>query len=207
MIERGSTELKLVLINLICNLPMDHMNSENKILADSILVQTLKNIMQDVDAVVRNKLLNEVCNPRNEAQNHKILKILNDNSLRQIWNTLSVQRQQNVQKEMKDRLELSMPLTYRHRCLEYEVIELGSIRTSIDNSKSNNFDLADIDTLFEVERDSEPASKKIKLNVDIEQLICQLEQDVSTLCNVKENLSEYKNRVRSVCDKLNSLIN
>lgn len=204
MIETGNTELKLVLINLICNLPVDHMNKENKIVANSILTQTFNNIMQDVDVAVKNKLLNEVCNPRHEAQ--RILEIVKNNSLRQIWNILSNQKQQHIQKKIKDRLELSMPLTYTHKCLEYEVIELGSTRTSIDNSKSNNFDLADIDTLFEDERDSEPASKKIKLNVNIEQIICQLEQDALALCNVKEKLNKYKNRVRNVCDKLNSLI-
>lgn len=203
MIEMGNTEVKLVLINLICNL-LRHINDENTTVASSILIQTFKNIMQDVDTAVRNKLLNEVCNQRHKEQNQRILKILNDTSLRQIWNALNVQRQEYMQKEIKNRLELSMPLIYRHKCLESRVIELGS--TSMDNSKSNNFDFADIDTLFETERDTEPAAKKIKLNDEIEELICQLEQDVSALCNVKENLSEYKIRVRNVCDKLNSLI-
>lgn len=207
MIERGNTELKLVLIDLVCNLSPDLLNDGNKTVADTILIQTFKNIMQqDVDTTVRNKFLNEVCNPRHETQNQRILKILKDNSLRQIWNTLTTQRQQNTQKEIKDRLELSMPLSYRHKCLGCQVTELGSKRTSIDNSKSNNFDFADIDTLFEVDRDSEPASKKFKHNVDIEEIIRQLEQDVTALCDVKENLSEYKNRVRKLCDKLNNLI-
>lgn len=180
------------------------MNDENKTETDSILIQTLKNIMQDADTAVRNKLLNEVCNPR--YKNERILRALKDNSLRQIWNTSTAQKEQNKLKEIKQRLELSMQLTYRHKCLESRIIKLDSSGTSIQKPESKNFDFADLDTLFEVESDSEPASKKVKLNVDVEEIICQLERDASTLRNVKENLNEYKSRIRNVCDKLDSLI-
>lgn len=113
--------------------------------------------------------------------------------------------------EWAKQLDLAVYNNYTHKCIETtqtSILEMEHL--SIDSKeliKQSNFDLGDVDSLFEVSDGEEPASKKMKLDFDVDNLIGRIEADVERMCQVKENiLSEYKSRIKCVCDKLQNIV-
>lgn len=183
----------------------------NKHLLESILTQAFNELFQDTDLTVQNKLFNMLRRHRTNNVERIISKIFNDDdSLREIWSC--VLRHGRLKKEdinLKKHLKCTTDYKYCHKCLQDadEFIDSGSVK--IQNSLSNNFDFVDIDSLFDAESDAEPACKKAKLNTnEVEQIISRLESDSSSLCQIKENIftTEYLNRIKTVCNKLNNIL-
>ncbi|KAJ8717965.1 hypothetical protein PYW07_005895 [Mythimna separata] len=212
IVQSGCKELKLLLINILCKLATFEAYDMNKHLVDSIRTRALSELFQDADSTVKNKLFNTLRKYRTDNTLDRIVsKIVNeDDSLRETWNCFK--RHGRLKKEdinLKQHLECTTDFKYCHKCGQNveEFIDSGSVK--IQKSSSNNFDFVDIDSLFDGESDAEPACKKVKLNTnEVEQIISRLETDASSLCQIKENIftTEYLNRIKIVCNKLNNIL-
>lgn len=212
MVQKGNTELKLILMNLLCQIAQCLVQDDNKHLAESLLEQSFKYLLQD-DQVVRNKFFNVLRKKRQHKNIDNIVSdvIKKDNTLRETWNYfIEHGKLKNVNINFQEQLRTTMEFQYCHKCIENRhVIQLSDGSVKIDKSNSNNFDLVDIESLFDNESDSEPACKKVKLNTnDAVEIIARLENDTALLCNIKENVFTFddKVRIRKVCEKLLNII-
>lgn len=183
----------------------------NKHLLDSILTQTFTELFQDTDLIVKNKLFNTLRKHRTNTLDRIVSKIVNeDNSLLETWGYfIRHGRLKKINIELKDQLLFTADFKYRHRCIENANESRDSGSVIMQKSLSNNFDLVDIDSLFDADSDAEPACKKVKLNInEVEQIIRRLETDSALLWKIKENIvtSEYTNRIKVVCNKLNNIV-
>lgn len=90
----------------------------------------------------------------------------------------------------------TLDFQYIHKCNQDAKSEL--------KESGSDVELMDLENVFvEVE---EPVSKKAKISgVEIETLVSRLEKDVSSLTQL-DMTDSYKNRISSVCQKLNELI-
>ncbi|CAH2217058.1 jg26708 [Pararge aegeria aegeria] len=111
--------------------------------------------------------------------------------------------------EWHKQLDLVGDNKFIHKCMETDTdVQEMEFNDNIDalRKTKSNFDLGDIDSLFE-ESDEEPVSKKAKFDFDVDNLIGKIESNVEQLCQVKENvLSEYKSRIKCVCDRLRNIV-
>ncbi|CAB3234895.1 unnamed protein product [Arctia plantaginis] len=212
VVQEGCTELNLLLIDILCKLANFVPNDMNKHTADTILTQTFGALFENTECIVKNKLYNTLRQYENNSLHRIVYHAINkDESLKEAW-TYFIKHgkvMKNGNTTLKKQLEYTMDFKYCHKCIEQgdDFRDSGSV--CLQHTLSNNFDLIDIDSLFEPESDAEPACKKAKLNInELEGIVRRLETDASLLCSVKENIftSEYKNRIKIVCNKLNNII-
>lgn len=153
-----------------------------------ILCDILKKFSTDGDRLVRNKA-NEVIKL---YFNDKYFKSLLDVSGYSDWNT------DDDNCEKFENLEIS-EVGFTHKCWAAQ-----ESNPQIACSKtSNNFEFADIDSLF---GDEEPVSKKVKLDTD--DILKRLELETDILCSIIPNefSDQHRLRISSVYDKLKSII-
>lgn len=210
IVHMDCKELKLLIINILCKLANFETNDVNKHVSDAILTQTFRELFGSKDSIVRNKLFNII----RKHKSNNLLRIVNvvnkEETLGEVW-THYVRHGtiRNIScSEMKEQLVSTVDFDFRHKCMEQHDLR-DSQPLSLQKSFSNNFDLVDIDTLFEPEVDAEPACKKAKLNNDdIDDIIARLESDTKLLCKIKENVftSEYTKRIKAICNKLYNII-
>lgn len=182
----------------------------NKHTADTILTQTFCVLFENTECIVKNKLYNTLRIYENKNLHRIVCHAINkDESLKEAWTYFvkhgKVKKNDNM--TLKKQLELTMDFEYCHKCIEQCNSFEDSGPECLQRKLSNNFDLLDIDSLFESE--AGPACKKPKLNSnELERIVSRLETDASLLCSIKENIftSEYKNRIKIVCSKLNNII-
>ncbi|XP_075981575.1 FIGNL1-interacting regulator of recombination and mitosis-like [Anticarsia gemmatalis] len=211
IVHSSCKQLKLLLINILCKLANFETHGENKHVSDSILTQTFSELFDNTDSIVRNKLFNTLreykCNNLYRIVSNVVNK---DEDLKEAWTRFircgSTKKYSSI--DLREQLQSTSNFVYSHKCIE-PVEELrNSEPLSLQKSLSNNFDLIDLDTLFEPE-DAEPACKKAKLNInEAEEIISRLETDTLLLSKIKENVftNEYKNRIKSLCNKLHNII-
>ncbi|KAF9818672.1 hypothetical protein SFRURICE_011718 [Spodoptera frugiperda] len=210
IVQTRCKELKLLLINILCKLANFEPYDVNKSAVDSLLTRAFSDLLQENDVTVRNKLFNMMRVHRSVRLDQIVSKIAKeDSSLRESWSCfIRHGRLKNGEVNMKEHLLSAMDYKYSHKCIEDSNLrDSGSV--TMQKSLSNNFDLVDMDSLFDAESDTEPACKKAKLNTnEVEQIICRLETDASLLCKIKENIftNEYLNRIKNVCNKLNNIL-
>ncbi|XP_035434927.2 uncharacterized protein C1orf112 homolog [Spodoptera frugiperda] len=210
IVQTGCKELKLLLINILCKLANFEAYDVNKSAVDSLLTRAFSDLLQENDVTVKNKLFNMMRIHRSVRLDQIVSKIAKeDSSLRETWSCfIRHGRLKNEDNNMKEHLLSAMDYKYSHKCIEDSNLrDSGSV--TMQKSLSNNFDLVDMDSLFDAESDTEPACKKAKLNTnEVEQIICRLETDASLLCKIKENIftNEYLNRIKNVCNKLNNIL-
>lgn len=202
--------MKLLLINVLCKLANFEPYDVNKSAVDSLLTRAFSDLLQENDVTVKNKLFNMMRVYRSVRLDQIVSKVAKeDSSLRDTWSCfIRHGRLKNEDINMKEHLLSAMDYKYSHKCIEDSNLrDSGSV--TMQKSLSNNFDLVDMDSLFDAESDTEPACKKAKLNTnEVEQIICRLETDASLLCKIKENIftNEYLNRIKNVCNKLNNIL-
>ncbi|CAH0695940.1 unnamed protein product [Spodoptera exigua] len=210
IVQSGCKELKLLLINILCKLANFEAHDMNKTAVDSLLTRAFIDLLQETDVIVKNKLFNMMRIHRSVRLDQIVCKVVKeDNLLRETWSCFVRRgRIKNEDINTKEHLLLTMDYKYSHKCIEDSNLrDSGSVK--MQKSLSNNFDLVDMDSLFDAESDTEPACKKAKLNTnEVEQIICRLETDASLLCKIKENIftNEYLNRIKNVCNKLNNIL-
>uniref|UniRef100_A0A2A4JDL2 Uncharacterized protein n=1 Tax=Heliothis virescens TaxID=7102 RepID=A0A2A4JDL2_HELVI len=211
IVQSGCKELKLLLISILCKLANLETFDMNKHRVETELTRAFSELFHETDCTVKNKLYSTLRKNRSNALDRITAKIVNeDDSLKETWSCFI--RKGKLKKDeldVKEHLLSTIDFQYTHKCIEHvdEFRDSGSVK--MQKSLSNNFDLVDIDSLFDTESDAEPACKKAKLNTnEVEQIISRLETDTSSLCKIKENIftTEYLNRIKSVCNKLKSIL-
>ncbi|KAJ2948425.1 hypothetical protein O0L34_g7666 [Tuta absoluta] len=206
LIEEGKTELNLVLTNLFLKTSQYSFSDVNKNFVEPLLIRTFTYLMEDTDSCVRNKFWNELRMKKNITNIDKTISRIFDEKpvMKETWNKLSKAPDYTY---LKAQLISGMCYNFNHKCVDNNsVLELSDSVSLIERTSQNNE--FEIDTIFEAESDSEPASKRVKLDTnEVEKIISQLEKDVSVLNNIKENVtSECKVRIRMLCDKLANII-
>lgn len=213
--QLGNTELNLVLIDLLCQISLQ-IATEDKSQLEHITMQAYRGILQNNNNDIKMPLLESLIHFSYHANFEYVVSLIFslDNSLEETYKLL--QDSPHDSKYWRNNLISeggSHKSVYEHKCVENaETIELGSSGCSKElKENSNNFDFADIDSLFGGESDCEqPVSKKAKLtNEDrITDVISRLETDSSLLSSEKENVfsSDEISRIRAVCDRLRNII-
>ncbi|KAM3963372.1 FIGNL1-interacting regulator of recombination and mitosis [Aphomia sociella] len=206
IMETGYTEIKLLLIELLCIITVYPVHDANKHI-ECMSSDIFKCLLQDTDAVVKSTLFRILLK---YIEYSKLIDIItsaiNDNcSLLEIWRhfvehgTLKTYNDN----DLKQILMTVKDVKYIHRCIRYNENDTKVL----SRESSKNFDFVDIDTLFN-ESDTEPECKKIKLDTnEIEDIISRLEMDASLLCKLKENLTDLEQikRISNVCVKLQNI--
>lgn len=212
-LQKGNSEIIYLLFKLFCKL--SNFLAENR--SDSAISHTfedtIRTVLQNSHVIIEQYVNNVVISDDDLAKT--LEPILQNIYIDGFKNKFS-----NINEWGKE-LELVVNNNYTHKCIEttqtsiteHIKIDSGelkahrSIRVDSEELKEGNFDLGDVDSLFDVSDGEEPASKKMKLDFDVDNLIGRIESDVEQLCQVKENiLSEYKSRIKCVCDKLRNTV-
>nr|XP_021190526.2 uncharacterized protein C1orf112 homolog [Helicoverpa armigera] len=211
IVQSGCKELKLLLISILCKLANFETYDKNKHRLETELVRAFSELFHDSDSTVKNKLYNTIRKYRSNVLDRIIAKIVNeDKSLKETWSCfIRKGKLKEGELDVKEHLLSSLDFQYTHKCIEHvdDFKDSGSVK--MQKSLSNNFDLVDIESLFDTESDAEPACKKAKLNTnEVEQIISRLETDASSLCKIKENVftNEHLKRIKTVCSKLYSIL-
>ncbi|KAI8419991.1 hypothetical protein MSG28_008594 [Choristoneura fumiferana] len=213
--QLGNTELHLVLLDLLCQISLQIAN-EDKSQLEQLTMQAYCSILQNKDTIIKNALLKSLKHFSNHENFEYVVSLISsvDNSLQEKY-ALLLQASSQETKHWRNNLtseESSHKSVYAHKCVENaQIVELSSSGCSKElKENSNNFDFADIDSLFGGETDyDQPASKKAKLTMvhRTADIISRLETDSSLLCSEKENVFSYEeiSRIRAVCDRLRNI--
>ncbi|XP_038211573.1 uncharacterized protein C1orf112-like isoform X2 [Zerene cesonia] len=195
-----SENLDLIYLSLptFCALYDRHLDIQSNILHD-----VFEKVLINTDFASRQYIFNVV---RNLFLSKEFCDIVQEDSLQDILTEFkeydNIQNNMNV---LKNQLENVQRNDFSHKCLKSQVCNTVSARSQ---SKSN-FDLADIDTLFDNDSDNEPSCKRVKLNVnEIEALVLRIEADAASLCELKENVlsEDHRRRLSDVCVKVRNII-
>ncbi|XP_023948086.2 uncharacterized protein C1orf112 homolog [Bicyclus anynana] len=191
-----------LLFKLFCKLSL--IKTVDNFAIRSIFTDTVTNLLEHCDiqpyifhAIVSDDNISKLLMP--------VLKQSKSNNFIDFKNKLS-----DIE-EWHKQLDLNAKNKYIHKCIDNEHTDrqtfIGSEIQENIREKKNNFDVGDIQSLFEGTDIEEPLCKKAKLDFNIDNLIRKIESDVEQLSQVKENvLSEYKVRIISVCNKLRNII-
>ncbi|XP_046970400.1 uncharacterized protein C1orf112 homolog [Vanessa cardui] len=192
---KGNPDLIVLILKTFCKLLCQCEDEDDS--AMNLLINTLQSITKD--SYVQNCLFSMMTS--HEDINNLFTPILNKHpsltDLKQHFVEYKTRFQNNI--DRKELLEIVSENIFVHKCINDNNADLkvDAIKTS------SNFDI-DIDSLFE---ESEPASKKAKIDIDIENLVSNIENNVSQLSQAKENiLNDHKNRIKNVCDNLRNII-
>ncbi|KAJ0174062.1 hypothetical protein K1T71_010208 [Dendrolimus kikuchii] len=227
LVQIDCLEIKLLLMDILCKFCSRNIYDENDII-ECFLVPSFRNIIQSDDPIIKNKLLLMLYENIDQFNFNKIIcKAIKDKfELKQTW--LELKKCRILRKhylEEKKILELSN-FEFTHKCIKGVVeisqsnneIEISQSNNEIEISQSNNeieisqsgsnFDLVDIDTLFNNESDTEPQCKKIKLNRnETDDIIATLESNILTLYKTKENItSEHKSKIKQLYSHLQNIV-
>ncbi|XP_050684619.1 uncharacterized protein C1orf112 homolog isoform X2 [Leptidea sinapis] len=106
-----------------------------------------------------------------------------------------IESRRNSILELKEELLLVSEGRFAHKCLS----------SKLETQEQNNFDLADIDSLFDTDG-QEPASKRVKLNLnEADDLLNKLEEAASELCAMTVFSAPQRRRVSDVCNILRNI--
>ncbi|XP_028164729.1 uncharacterized protein C1orf112 homolog isoform X1 [Ostrinia furnacalis] len=207
----GNTELNLLLIDLISELAVHPVSDENKHSITALVNESFRTILiQDCSKnnIVKTKLHRVI--KRSDKRLRQIISSLvaDDPQLQELWdNSFRFEEDKERFKEQITRVGKSK---YVHKCIEILNYQESETVEEIQKTCSSNFDFADLDTLFDNESDSEqPVSKKMKLDGgEAQAVLNRIEDDVSLLCTLKENVftNEHRRRIRDLCEKLKCLV-
>ncbi|XP_045777637.1 uncharacterized protein C1orf112 homolog [Maniola jurtina] len=210
ILKTGNMETVHLLLKLFCKLASFLLESENDAIA-TLLTRTItiifkgNNDLQEyiLSTIISNADISELVLPVLENTKCISEKVVEYKNI--MFNT----------KEWQKQLDSVADNKYIHKCMQIsdidvqEPISMECIDINVQELRKSqtNFDLGDIDSLFEESDGEEPVSKKAKLDFDVNHLIGKIESDVEKLCQSKENiLSEYKDRIKCVCDKLRNIV-
>ncbi|XP_034835624.1 FIGNL1-interacting regulator of recombination and mitosis-like [Maniola hyperantus] len=209
ILKTGNIETVHLLLKLFFKLASFQLENENDAIA-TLLTNTIKIILKEYEdlqqymlsTMISNADINELILPLLENTKCISKRVVEYKNI--IFNTEEWQKQLNSVADNK----------YIHKCMQpdldiQESISMECIDINVQGLRKSqtNFDLGDIDSLFEESDGEEPKSKKAKLDFDVDNLIVRIESDVEQLCQSKENiLSEYKGRIKCVCDKLRNIV-
>ncbi|XP_063540889.1 FIGNL1-interacting regulator of recombination and mitosis-like [Cydia strobilella] len=205
--QLGNAELNLVILDLICQLALQTCN-EDKNALESLTTDAFKSIIQKSDNVIHNCLLTHLLKYTDHKNyEYVVAQVFSlDDSLQEIYSSFLQGTTHDI--EQWNHLT-SVYSSYVHKCIESPVVELLSSGSSREKN-SSNFELADIDSLFEGDSESEPVSKKAKYTNEgrLGEIITRLEADSLLLSSEKENVfsTEEISRIRMVCDRLRNII-
>ncbi|KAG6456759.1 uncharacterized protein C1orf112 homolog [Manduca sexta] len=206
VVKGGNTELKLTVINNVCNIIPLEISDANKFTVESLLIHALKYLSKDTQDVVKFKLFSTLRGCIGSHNLHRLVKVISKDDMRDVWNTFMKHGVLKRSNNWKEQLLTIKDYKYRHKCLESNMPD--SKPEAMKKTCSGNFELADIDSLFENDSDQElPVHKKLKLNPnEADAIISRLENDVSLLCKVKHIFtSEQKTRIESLYDQLRNI--
>ncbi|XP_045501785.1 uncharacterized protein C1orf112 homolog [Colias croceus] len=195
-----SENLDLIYLSFptFCALYDHHLDIQSDILHD-----VFEKVLINADFALRQYVFNVI---KNSPLSKEFNNIVQQDSLQDVLTEFNEYKNtQNDIKMLKNQFENVERNVYTHKCLKSQVCNSVSERSQ---SKSN-FDLADIDSLFDNDSDNEPSSKRVKFNVnEIEDLILRIEEESTLLCDLKENIlsAEHKRRLSNVCVKLRNII-
>ncbi|XP_047536181.1 uncharacterized protein C1orf112 homolog [Vanessa atalanta] len=195
IMHKGNSDLIILMLKTFCKLLCQCEDEDDS--AMDLLINTLQSITKDND--VQNCLFSMITS--HDEINNLFTPILNKHpsltDLRHRFVEYKTKFQNII--DRKDRLENVSENIFEHKCINDYNVDLKLEA----NKTSSNFDI-DIDSLFE---ESEPASKKAKLDMNIENLLSNIENNVLQLSQAKENiLNDHKNRIKNVCDNLRNII-
>ncbi|XP_053614173.1 FIGNL1-interacting regulator of recombination and mitosis-like [Plodia interpunctella] len=221
LIQNGNTQLKLHLIEPLCKYATLH-KPDNKSSVELLASESFLILFQS-DVSVKGKLFVTLHKYMHDVKMDKIISLTmnQENVFRESWNFfLQKSKWSNFNKtNILEQLEITMKFNYVHKCLENES-ELLSFKKDIDFNNSNfvqlerksseNFDLVDVDDIFDNDSDAEPTCKKMKYTNEAKasDIVCRLENDTLLLYKIKENLfdADIRRRVKIVSEQLRNII-
>ncbi|CAG9795774.1 unnamed protein product [Diatraea saccharalis] len=197
------------------NLPVINTESET-FFEGSIIVQNVSTIpIQNNNSIILTSTGNEIHKVARAYDNKhldmRISSIIScDESLLEVWRSfIKNERRPFDYTDLEEQLTSIGSYEYQHKCIEHRKTAKSVADDQTQNACSSNFDLADVDSLFDNESDGEPASKKVKFDSNkVDVILNRLEQDTILLCGIKENIftDEHKRRIRLLNDKLTHVI-
>ncbi|XP_050352405.1 uncharacterized protein C1orf112 homolog [Nymphalis io] len=192
---KGNSDLIILIFKTFCKSLCQCEDEDNSVM--DLLINTLKSLTADND--VQNYLFSVIT--AHDEINNLLTPILNKHpSLKELRHCfVEYKTKFQVTMDRKEQLEIVSENIFEHKC-----VDVNNKDIKLENMKtSRNFDI-DMDSLFE---ESEPASKKARFDMDIENLLSNIEGNVLQLVQAKENMiSDHKNRIKNVCDNLRNII-
>ncbi|XP_028043214.1 uncharacterized protein C1orf112 homolog [Bombyx mandarina] len=192
LIETNNEEYQILLIDFMCRLASVDVQDDYKFIEN--MLEKFRALLKDsTKAKIALKKLRHLQNNKNVDRILRKL-IREDPSLGIFLKT-----------EIDDHILLTNNVTFHHKCVQNTDVPLKSSKKTC----SGNFDLADIDTMFENESESQPVCKKAKLNYsEADVIISRLENDVSALCSIKKNIftRHQLSEIKNICDKLQNIL-
>lgn len=193
-------EFKLLLINILCKIAITEICQSE--FGDITAAFTC---LYQNEEIVQKQLL--ITLKQHTHRNLDIILSNVDHSLYENWS--EIKDSEFIKPKDKD-----LDFKYTHKCLEITsmIASQSSSVCDLIKGSSANFDFDNVDHLIGNDSDvEESACKKAKLenNCKLEAIIKRLENDTVLLRTMKENIfsAECRNRIQSVCDELNSIIN
>lgn len=205
LVQIDCIEIKLLLIELLCTLCIKCVCGGSDIV-ERFLVQSFRGIIQSDETVISNKLalmLQE--NVDHVELNRIITKAIKDQE--QFKETLLKLKEYGHLKTHSVKTLCISSYEFAHKCIK-EVNKVEQSNNDLEiNQSGNNFDLIDINALFNSENDTEPQCKKVKLSPnEVDEVLARLEADVSTLHKIKENItSEHKLKIKEIYENLQNI--
>lgn len=204
-------EIKLTLINLIFKLSLSEIES-NLHIVEELLLEIYRNLFRETNYVFKTKLFELALQ---QAMNKKIedliSKITNeDPELEKEWN--NIQDCNRHKKHVKNQLKETDFIQYTHKCLPSEdTLKLDTCKSDsvkFETQSSDNFELIDIDGLFNQENETDqPAIKKLKPNsCEVDSLLNQLDSHITDLSKLNVPVNLYRDRIIVLSEKLRNVV-
>lgn len=213
ILSSGNLESKLVALPLIFKLAL-YNNPDNcyKSQMDQLFNEMFKEMFADANFTFKNKLYEII---RSYCHNMRIKdivsKVVTDTLLHEQWDYFrKYHKLPGCRMSWKQQLLVVDATSYSHKCFTSKQTNAIDELHSSDSARCSDNDFAELYTAFSLESDTDqPLSKKPKLETDEANLIIsRIENDVSALANVKENvsISKYSDRVQQICEKLKNIV-